>query len=117
MGHNIDLQYFFCHNEACSFHKQRGVGNIIFSHIEKLGNGETRKYLRCKACNKKFAETKGTVFFKKKIKTETIQQALQSTVEGMGIRATGRVFDINKNTIINWVKQAGKQSAEHEKFF
>lgn len=117
MGHNINLQFFFCHNETCTFHGKRGAGNIVFSHTVELGNGDVRQYMRCTACRRKFSETKGTVFFKKKIKSEIIQQALQSTAEGMGIRAAGRVFDINKNTVIAWVRQAGKQSGELENFF
>lgn len=117
MGHNIDLQYFFCHNKDCTFHGQRGAGNIIFSHVEKLRNGDSRQYLRCTSCGRKFSETKGTIFFKKKIKAEVIQKALQSTAEGMGIRAAGRVFTINRNTIISWVRQSGEQTAEIEKFF
>lgn len=54
-------------------------------------------------------ETTSTIFYGKKTAAETIWRALRALAEGLDIRATARVFDVDPNTIEGWLKQA----AEH----
>jgi len=112
---NIDTRKFFCWNKDCVKYGIRNDGNIRFSHYD--GKDKDIIYLRCTECNKKFSENKGTLFFRKQTKKDTIVKALKSTSEGTGIRATGRIFDVNKNTILSWVNEGGKHSEELEKNF
>ena len=53
----MDPQAVFCPNEACPASGQVGKGNIGV-HSQK-----ERRY-KCAVCNKTFAETKGTVFYR-----------------------------------------------------
>ena len=51
-------------------------------------------------------ETSNTIFFGKQVPAETIWQALKALAEGLGIRATARVFEVDPNTIEPWLQQA-----------
>jgi IS1 family transposase len=51
-------------------------------------------------------ETTGTIFFGKQTLPETIWRALTALAEGLGIRATARVFDVDPDTIETWLHQA-----------
>ena len=112
---NIKIENFFCWNEQCTEFLKKGQSNIKPVHYD--GKHNDILYLKCNICGKKFSENKGTIFFNKKTKKETIVKALKSTSEGAGIRATGRIFDVNKNTILSWVNEAGEQSEKLEKIF
>ncbi|MCP4361494.1 MAG: hypothetical protein GY796_26075 [Chloroflexi bacterium] len=51
-------------------------------------------------------ETTNTIFYGKKAAAETIWQALKALAEGLDIRATARVFDLDPNTVEKWLGQA-----------
>ena len=51
-------------------------------------------------------------FFGLKATSETIYRALASLAEGMGIRATARVFQVKKDTVLLWLRRAGNHSAQ-----
>ena len=114
---NIDVSRYVCQNEGCEAYKKSNLDNhVIFHHFQKNKNFKTM-YLQCKICNKIFSEYKGTLFFNKKKDKETIVRALKSASEGTGIRATGRIFDVNRNTILSWVQEAGRRCKDIEDFF
>ncbi len=112
---DVDTSKFFCWNEECPDYEKRNNGNIMASEYD--GKNKDILYLRCRTCGKKFSENKGTMFYRKQWKKDTIVKALKSTSEGTGIRATSRIFDVNKNTIVSWVNDGGKHADELEKIF
>lgn len=114
---NIDVSKYVCQNEKCKVYKKPNNDNhIIFHHYQKNKNFKTM-YLRCTKCNQIFSENKGTIFYNKKKEKQTIVKALKSTSEGTGIRGTARIFDVNRNTILSWVKEAGNHCKDIENFF
>ena len=112
---DIDTSNFFCWNEECTEYGKRGQGNI--EPVYYYGKDKDILCLKCKVCNRKFSENKGTIFYKKHTKKDTIVKALKSTSEGTGIRATGRIFDVNRNTVLSWVRESGKHTEKLEKKF
>jgi IS1 family transposase len=54
-------------------------------------------------------ETTNTIFYGKRVPAKTIWQALKALAEGLDLRATARVFEVDPNTIETWLRQA----AEH----
>jgi transposase-like protein/IS1 family transposase len=68
----------------------------------------TRQLYRCEWCGKIFSETQGTVFFGLKTPEATVYQALACLAEGMGIRATARVFGVKPEDILRWLRRAGQ---------
>jgi len=67
--------------------------------------------LHCTVCRKYFAESHGTLFYGKRFQPEQLAQILTALAEGLGIRATGRVFGLTPETILAWVREAGPQLA------
>jgi transposase-like protein len=64
----------------------------------------------CQWCKTLFSETQGTVFFGLKTPQETIYRALKALAEGVGIRATARIFDVEVDTVLLWLCRAGEHS-------
>lgn len=79
----------------------------IFRSYNTKHNG-TRKILTCNKCRKHFSETKNTLLEGIRKPISLIQQVLQARTEGMAFNATARVFNISKNTLLNWEERFSK---------
>jgi IS1 family transposase len=51
-------------------------------------------------------ETEGTLLYGSQTAVETICRALASLAEGMAVRGVGRVFEVDPNTVLDWLAQA-----------
>jgi len=69
--------------------------------------------LHCLGCNGYFPEHHGTIFHGKQAPVELIVHVLACLAEGLGIRATARVFEVDANTVLTWLVEA----AEHLRAF
>ena len=56
-----------------------------------------------------FLETHGTIFHGKRLSVELIVRVLACLAEGLGIRATARVFEVDPNTVLQWLVEAAEQ--------
>src|SRR5207253_2052953 len=56
-----------------------------------------------------FLETHGTIFYGKQAAVERIVRVLACLAEGLGIRATARVFEVDANTVLQWLVEAAEQ--------
>src|SRR3982074_9702 len=56
-----------------------------------------------------FLETHGTIFHGKRVAVELIVRVLACLAEGLGIRATARVFEVDPNTVLPWLVEAAEQ--------
>jgi len=54
-------------------------------------------------------ETHGTIFHGKRLSVELIVRVLACLAEGLGIRATARVFEVDPNTVLQWLVEAAEQ--------
>ena len=75
-----------------------------YSHYETKSNG-SRKLYQCTACQKIFSETKSSVIEGLKKPISFIIHVLKARSEGLGFNATCRIFDISKNTLLNWERR------------
>ncbi len=99
----------YCPNPDCAL-----FGQVETRQLERhayCGRQRTVHYL-CRACGKTFSETKGTFFYRLRTPRATVLQALAMVAEQGGIRATGRVVGVDKDTIQRWVDRAGKHAEE-----
>ncbi|MCP4419601.1 MAG: hypothetical protein GY805_23560 [Chloroflexi bacterium] len=103
---SVDTSSHFCPRKKCRYYGWLGQGNI---RANGYPNGGRWRQLQCVVCNKNFMETTNTIFYGKKAAARTIWQALKALAEGLDIRATARVFDLDPNTVERWLGQA----AEH----
>ena len=67
---------------------------------------------QCQLCKKRFSETQGTVFFGLKTPAQTVYRALASLAEGQGVRSVARVFEVDKDTVQEWLRKAGEHSEQ-----
>jgi len=61
------------------------------------------------SCQGYFLETHGTIFHGKQAAVELIVHVLACLAEGLGIRATARVFEVDANTVLHWLVEAAEQ--------
>jgi IS1 family transposase len=72
-------------------------------------NGGSWRQLLCVACHRYFLETLGTIFHGKRASVELIVRVIACLAEGLGIRGTARVFEVDPNTILQWLVEAADQ--------
>jgi len=62
-------------------------------------------------------ETHGTIFHGKQAAVALIVQVLACLAEGLGIRATARVFEVAPNTVLHWLIEAAEQLRAFSAYF
>ncbi len=62
-------------------------------------------------------ETHGTIFHGKQASVELIVRVLVCLAEGVGIRATARVFEVAPNTVRHWLAEAAEQLRAFSTYF
>ena len=102
----VDTQSHFCPDPDCSYHGWLGRGDIC---ANGQPGGQPWRQLQCVSCQGYFYETDGNIFHGKRASPELIVQAIACLAEGLGIRGTARVFEINANTVLHWLLEAAEQ--------
>jgi len=72
-------------------------------------NGGPWRQLLCVACRGSFLETLGTLFHGKRGSAELIVRVIACLAEGLGIRGTARVCEVEANTVLQWLVEAAEQ--------
>jgi hypothetical protein len=60
-------------------------------------------------CRGYFLETLGMIFHGKRTAVDLIVRVLACLAEGLGIRGTARVFEVEANTVLHWLVEAAEQ--------
>jgi IS1 family transposase len=71
------------------------------------------RQLHCTGCDGYFLETHGTLFHGKCVAVDLIVRVIACLAEGLGIRGSARVFEVDPNTVLQWLVEA----AEHLQAF
>jgi LacI family transcriptional regulator len=100
-----DLARFCCLNSDCPDHGKRGAGNL--SVTSRYGPGKSRRMLRCRTCQARFSERKGTPLFDSRLAPGKAETVLEHIAEGCGVRQTGRLCGVNRNTVGRLSRLAG----------
>jgi hypothetical protein len=69
------------------------------------------------SCQGYFYETDGTIFHGKRSSPELIVHVIACLAEGLGIRGTARVFEIDANTVLHWLMEAAEQLQAFSAYF
>lgn len=104
-----DLKNFCCHNKNCPKHGIRGENNI---HVRAVYGPNGTRLLYCLECKKTFSEHRGTVFFDSRLPKEKVISILEHVVEGNGMRKTGRLVDVDPETVSRYTKLAGEHAEQ-----
>jgi IS1 family transposase len=102
----VDTSTHFCPNPDCTYRGWVGWGNLRANGHP--GGGPWRQLL-CVVCRRYFLETLGTLFHGKRTSVELIVRVLACLAEGLGIRGTARVFEVDANTVLGWLVDAAEQ--------
>jgi IS1 family transposase len=106
----VNTQHHFCPEHHCSYYGWPGRGNI---HANGHPGGKPWRQLQCTQCHTYFQETHGTLFQGKRVSPQMLVWATAALAEGLGIRPVARVFEVDPNTVLQWLVEA----AEHLKTF
>jgi transposase-like protein len=105
-----DLSRFCCLNSDGPDHGKRGAGNPTVT--SRYGPDKARRMLRCRTCRARFSERKGTPLFGAKPAHEKIESVLEHVAEGCGVRRTGRLCRVNRNTVGRYSRLAGEHARQ-----
>jgi hypothetical protein len=103
-----DLSQFCCFNRWCLDYGKRGAGNL--SVCDHFGKDRQIRLLYCSTCRTRFSERRGTVFYRARLPNEKVVSILQHVQEGVGMRKTGRLVGVKEDTVIRYVRLAGKHA-------
>jgi IS1 family transposase len=106
----VDTSTHFCPNPDCAYQGWVGWGNL---RANGHPNSSPWRQLLCIVCRGYFLETLGTIFHGKRVAPELIVRVIACLAEGLGIRGTARVFEVDPNTVLQWLVEA----AEHLQAF
>src|SRR5467141_2904779 len=102
----VDTSMHFCPHDGCDYRGWLGLGNI---RANGHPSGGPWRQLYCRSCQGYFLETHGTLFHSKRTSVELIVRVLACLAEGLGIRGTARVFEVDPNTVLQWLVAAAEQ--------
>jgi IS1 family transposase len=110
----IDTARHFCPHSDCDYRGWLGLGNL---RANGHPSGGPWRQFHCMSCQGYFLETHGTIFHGKQGAAERIVHVLACLAEGLGIRATARVFEVDANTVLQWLVEAAEQLRAFSAYF
>jgi hypothetical protein len=87
----------FCPHRNCDYRGWLGLNNL---RVNGHPSGGRWRQFHCLGCQGYFPEHHGTIFHGKQASVELIVHVLACLAEGLGIRATTRVFEVDPNTVL-----------------
>jgi hypothetical protein len=102
----VDTSMHFCPHRHCDYRGWLGLNNL---RANGHPNGGPWRQFHCTSCDGYFPEHHGTIFHGKQAAVELIVHVLACLAEGLGIRATARVFGVDANTVLHWLVEAAEQ--------
>jgi IS1 family transposase len=109
----VNTQAHFCPDPDCSYYGRLGLGNL---RANGHPGGKAWRQLQCVSCYGYFYETTGTLHGKH-ASPERIVHVIACLAEGLGIRGTARVFEIDANTVLQWLVEAAEQLKVFSDYF
>jgi IS1 family transposase len=110
----VDTSGHFCPAPDCSYHGWLGLGNI---RANGHPGGQPWRQFQCVSCQGYFYETHGTIFHGKRSSPDLIVHVIACLAEGLGIRGTARVFEIDPNTVLQWLVETAEQLHDFSAYF
>ena len=110
----VDTSMHFCPHLGCDYRGWLGMNNL---RANGHPNGGLWRQFQCTACEGYFPEHHGTIFHGKQAAVALIVHVLACLAEGLGIRATARVFEVEANTVLHWLVEAAEQLTAFSAYF
>jgi transposase-like protein len=103
-----DLARFCCQKLDCPLYGRRNAGNL--SVCARYGKRDHIRLLFCNACKYRFSERRGTPLFHTHLPDEKARSVLQHLAEGCGVRQTGRLVEVHRDSVVRLAKLAGQHA-------
>src|SRR5712692_8669838 len=110
----VDTSRHFCPNPACAYRGWVGWGNLRANGHPSSGPW---RQLHCTSCDGSVQETHGTPLHGKRVAPELLVWAVGALAEGLGLRAVARVFEIDPNTVLQWLIEVADHAAAFSQYF
>jgi IS1 family transposase len=94
----------YCRNIDCTFYGLSGQGARLIFH--DWHNGAPR--FRCTQCDHLVSARVGTAYAGIRTNEGTYQSGARHLAEGSSIRATGRLLNLDKDTVCHWLPRLGE---------
>jgi hypothetical protein len=104
----------FCPHTDCDYRGWLGLNNL---RANGHPSGGPWRQFQCTSCDGYFPEHHGTIFHGKQAAVELMVHVLACLAEGLGIRATARVFEVAPNTVLDWLVAAAEQLRAFSAYF
>jgi transposase-like protein len=105
-----DLARFCCLNPDCTDHGHRGAGNLRVH--SRCGARKQYRILECRTCGGRSSERRGTPFFRSQLPEEKVVSVLEHLHEGCGVRQTGRLVKVHRDTVMRYGRLAGRHAKD-----
>ncbi len=103
----------FCPNEACPDYGK--LQSDSANNIRKFGkNRNGKQRYQCTTCGRTFTETKGTIFYRRRVPEEEILETLFLLAEGVRISSLSRAKGHKEDTILDWLRDAARHAEQVE---
>src|SRR3989442_10129733 len=96
----VDTSQHFCPHPHCAYWGWVGLGNL---RANGHPNGGPWRQFHCTSCGGYVSETHGTIFHGKRVPVDLVVHVIGCLAEGLGIRGTARVFEVDPNTVLHWL--------------
>jgi transposase-like protein len=73
----------------------------------RYGKDKRLRLLYCRTCHARFSERKGTPLFQARLPAAKVEAVLAHIAEGCGVRKTGRLVGVNRETVARYSMLAG----------
>lgn len=98
----MDWKTLYCPNKYCKYY------GIPFQQGKLVKNGATygQPQALCKSCESSVTLNYATAYYGLESDPVIFETAVRALAEGNSIRATGRIFHIDKDTVCDWLNRA-----------
>ena len=110
----VDTSAHFCPNPDCAYRGWVGWGNL---RANGHPSGSSWRQLYCTRCEGYFQETQGTPLHGTRVAPDLLVWAVGALAEGLGIRAVARVFEVDPNTVLQWLVAVAEHAAAFSRYF
>lgn len=100
----MELTTSYCPTPHCTHYGKRGFG----THLVHRGADRGIPRLLCTRCDGTFSARQGTAYFGVRAEEPNYTTAMRALAEGNSLRGTGRIVEIDKDTVCDWLDRAGR---------
>jgi IS1 family transposase/transposase-like protein len=104
-GTKMDWETLYCSNKCCRYY------GIPFRQGKMVKNGTSygQPQALCKGCGSSVVLSYATAYYGLESEAAIFETAVRALAEGNSIRATGRIVQIDKDTVGDWLNRAALQ--------